>query len=376
MIQKQPSLCAEVSGERHAAIEIFGHALLDVLKCDRCYVAIIKRNGHHVLEEFKFGNGPIAPHYGPAVIEAISRQSVHESEWNSPIAEALLGPRPLAGAQAIFGRIQADPGKDLIFVAGWRTQPTSDLVLVRNSAGAIWTSIRQASAVRDIRSGEALIMTLAHPAFVVDFRLHLHCTNAAGQQLLAEGRLLRSDRQTLACGNATADLMLRQLMAGLREGSSELEDQTQVVPLISQPDSFAFACIGTVLNALHDGLAIVIVPQLEKAAATKRLSSLFALTGMDERIVAQILEGHPPRRVGKTLNLTEATVRTYTKRLMFKLGIKRRSDLFRLAFLTAPPIVLNQFGQFGFNFRTGLGEKTLQQPPVRERLHPSRRVIP
>jgi DNA-binding CsgD family transcriptional regulator len=180
----------------------------------------------------------------------------------------------------------------------------------------------------------------------------------------------------LTCPNAAADLMLRQLMAGLRERSPELKDETQVVPLISQPDSFAFACVGTVLNALHDGLAVIIVPQLDKAAATKRLSSLFALTGMDQRIVAQILEGHPPRRVGKMLNLTEATVRTYTKRLMFKLGIKRRSDLFRLAFLTAPPIVLNQFGDLGFNFRTGYAEKPLPQPSVRERIHASRRDVP
>jgi hypothetical protein len=144
-------------------VEIFGHALLDVLKCDRCYVAIIKRNSQHIVEEFKFGNGPITPQFGAAVVEAISRQdlrqSVYEMEWNNPIAEAILGPKPLAGAQAIFGRIQAEPGKDLIFVAGWRMQPSSDLMLVRNSASGIWNSIRQASAVRDIRSGESLIMT-------------------------------------------------------------------------------------------------------------------------------------------------------------------------------------------------------------------------
>src|SRR6185436_10344257 len=185
------------------------------------------------------------------------------------------------------------------------------------------------------RLASALIMHLTYPAFVVDLRMQLHCTNAAGQRLLDEGKLLKSCNQALTCVDAAADPKLRQAIVGLLEGGEKSDEPVQTVELDTEPTAFAFACVCPLPDSNAGELAIVIVPQLDSAAAAKRLASLFSLTNMEERIVASTLDGHAPRRVGAILNLTEATVRTYTKRVMFKLGIKRRSDLFRFAFLTS-----------------------------------------
>jgi DNA-binding CsgD family transcriptional regulator len=61
------------------------------------------------------------------------------------------------------------------------------------------------------------------------------------------------------------------------------------------------------------------------------------LSWADERIVARILQGQSPSRIGAALHLTEATVRTYTKRIMVKLGINRQSEFFVLYIRTLSP---------------------------------------
>lgn len=382
MTAVQPSTPhGDINGERCSAVEIFGHALLDVINCDRGYVALVTRGGRQVVEEVEFGNtalenAALEARCGAAVLESLARHDlrrpVYESVWHGPIAEAVLGTKPHADAQAVFGRIPAEPGKDLVFVAGWRTHRGSNLALVGRSAEAIWTSIRRANGVRNTRAGDALIAHLAYPAFIVDLRLHVHGMNPAGQRLLAGARTLTLDRDALACGDAAADLRLRRVIAALLERNGDPEDGTRVVPLATGSERFAFACVAAVPDPPHGGLALVVVPQLDEAASTRRLSSLFGLNGMEERIVARILEGHQPRRIGELLNLTEATVRTYTKRLMFKLGINHRSDLVRLAFLTTPPLMLSEPGALpGADGPTALADD-LSRWPLREGSRPSR----
>ena len=51
----------------------------------------------------------------------------------------------------------------------------------------------------------------------------------------------------------------------------------------------------------------------------------------------RILCGEPPWRIGQRLDLTEATVRTYIKRIMLKLGINRQVEFFLLYILTFSP---------------------------------------
>jgi DNA-binding CsgD family transcriptional regulator len=82
---------------------------------------------------------------------------------------------------------------------------------------------------------------------------------------------------------------------------------------------------------------LLIVPQFDEVSGARRIASAFGLSWAEERIIAGILHGQCPRRIGAELRLTEATVRTYTKRIMFKLGINRQSEFFLLYHLTQSP---------------------------------------
>lgn len=60
-----------------------------------------------------------------------------------------------------------------------------------------------------------------------------------------------------------------------------------------------------------------------------------------------VLTGSAPVEIAGLLGLTEATVRTYLKRIMLKLGINRRSEFFLLYILTMSPFKFSaeQFGR-------------------------------
>jgi DNA-binding CsgD family transcriptional regulator len=79
------------------------------------------------------------------------------------------------------------------------------------------------------------------------------------------------------------------------------------------------------------------VPQFDEVSGAHRIAAAFGLNWAEERIVARILQGKCPRHIGADLRLTEATVRTYTKRIMVKLGINRQSEFFMLYHLTQSP---------------------------------------
>jgi DNA-binding CsgD family transcriptional regulator len=129
------------------------------------------------------------------------------------------------------------------------------------------------------------------------------------------------------------------------------------VPLSVDHQRFAFARMGTVPG--DPGKILVIVPQFDEISGASRIASAFGLTWAEERIIARILQGQCPRHIGSELHLTEATVRTYTKRIMLKLGINRQSEFFLLYHLTLSPFGatardrarINQMSPSDFNRR-------------------------
>jgi DNA-binding CsgD family transcriptional regulator len=100
---------------------------------------------------------------------------------------------------------------------------------------------------------------------------------------------------------------------------------------------FAFAKIGAAPTDCDLGKALVIVPQFDEVLGAHRIAAAFGLNWAEERIIARILQFQCPRDIGADLRLTEATVRTYTKRIMLKLGINRQAEFFLLYHLTQSP---------------------------------------
>ena len=84
------------------------------------------------------------------------------------------------------------------------------------------------------------------------------------------------------------------------------------------------------------------MPQFDEVLGAHRIACAFGLNWAEERIIARILQFQSPRDIGADLRLTEATIRTYTKRIMLKLGIKRQLEFFILYILTLSPLGADQ----------------------------------
>ena len=184
---------------------------------------------------------------------------------------------------------------------------------------------------------DAFLEELVFPAFVVDEKLHLHGVNRSGRKLLMNGGSLKVVDGSLAGLNRNVTNGLRDaLRNALASGSDQRWTNTTLV-LSAGHRHFSFAWIGPVPGRHDTSQALVIIPQIDGVAGARRIATAFGLNCVEEKIVARILHDQCLRRIAEDLGLTEATVRTYTKRIMFKLGINRQSELFLLYILTLSP---------------------------------------
>lgn len=189
---------------------------------------------------------------------------------------------------------------------------------------------------------------LAFPALIVDKDLHVHEVNGSAQSLMAKGELLKANGDRLAGRSSSVTVALREAIRESLSSRADREWLDTTVPLSTERERFAFARIGAAPPPCDPGKALVIVPQFDEVSGAHRIAAAFGLNFAEERIVTRILQGKCPRKIGADLRLTEATVRTYTKRIMLKLGINRQSEFFVLHHLTQSP------------FGSGLREKSVR----------------
>lgn len=240
-----------------------------------------------------------------------------------------------------MGRLSAGSGVTIVFVAGWRKRAlaSSERPFFARAVRVMWKTAR---AIADIQLSDrkAWLEKLIFPAIVIDEGLVVHESNSRGRALLAKGDLLKVNRGRL-CGlnPSVTDGITKAFFDTLT--SPGLMNAT--VPLSTDRQQFAFARIVAVPADAEK--VLVIVPQFDEVAGASRIASVFGLSWAEERIIARILHGRSPRHIGTELRLTEATVRTYTKRIMLKMGINRRTEFFLLYSLTLSP--------FGVSSRSG-----------------------
>lgn len=328
------------------AVERFARALLDLLQCERCRLAMVSCEDGAVIEDVQVGCAPtvgdlsgmvarLPGHRGP-------QSQIQPLGPDDPVAVALLGREPADGSHSVTGRLVTDPGIDIVFLGGWRKMPLAeqDHALCMRALHVMWErmgSVGQTAA--GFVSLRAVIDELAAPAFVVDQHLHLIGTNEIGRQLLLNAGPVKAHEGSLAGLTSSSTVRLKQAVQGYLLSQFERERTNTIVALSLDTKDYAFAWVGSLPTYAEMGHALVIIPQVEEVAAARWISTVFGLSWAEERIVARILQGQAPPNIGEALKLTEATVRTYTKRIMLKLGINRRSDLFRLALLMRSPFV-------------------------------------
>jgi DNA-binding CsgD family transcriptional regulator len=349
-------LTSEASRERtasRAAMEHFGRTVAELLDCKSCYVATKFASATSDLDEVRVGHATADPSC-VAVIERIAREgSSTDCTLITPINERtnfvrkLIGEQPGGNGHSVIGRMPVANGAMVVFVAGWRTTGLSaaEIPCVVRAIRMMWETAHAIARTPLPRADlPTWLEDLIFPAFVIDEQLLVHEVNGAGCALLAKGQPLKLDRGKLSGASSSITDNLRKAIAETLTSSGNQCWLNAMVPLSVDHQQFAFARIGAVPGDV--GRRLVIVPQFDEVSGANRIASAFGLTWAEERIVARILQGRCPRQIGAELHLTEATVRTYTKRIMLKLGINRQSEFFLLYHLTLSP--------FGAGARTRL----------------------
>ncbi len=329
------------------ALDAFGRAMLGLLECKRCFALSLARSSGFAGQAVRVGFDSKVQPSADVITRLTQRpdwhgQSLFAVDPADRLVRELLGREQEEPVHALAGRLPGGDGSDLIFLAGWRSRPLSadEIVCVSRAASVIWATTLGFTLHRsDDLSLDALLEELAFPAFTVDHRLRVLETNDAGRQLLLAQAPVRLDHGALVGPNALVNTLLHQAprdAAPLRCGRVWTNT---IIPLSTDHRAFAFAWIGAAPTRQHLDRLLVIIPQIDPAAGAKRIATAFGLPWAEERIVQRILRAEPPWRIGQALELTEATVRTYIKRIMLKLGINRQIEFFLLYILTSSPFV-------------------------------------
>lgn len=329
------------------ALEAFGRAMLGLLECRRCLVLTLSRPSGFAAAAARVGfDNDVRPS-----ADVITRL-LHRPDWegsglfiadsSDALVTELLGRQPGEPVHALVGRLPSNDGNDVIFVAGWLAQALSptELVCATRAASVIWATTQGFTQRRhENLSLDTLLQELAFPAFAVDHQLRVLETNDAGRQMLLAKSPVRLDHGALASPNSLVNNLLRHALRDTVACRSGRGWTNTIIPLSTDHRAFAFAWIGAAPVERHMDRLLVVIPQIDPAAGAKRIATAFGLPWAEERIVMRLLGGEPPWKIGEALDLTEATVRTYIKRIMLKLGINRQIEFFLLYILTLSPFV-------------------------------------
>lgn len=328
---------------QQTAMECFAKAMAELLGCRNCYVAMISSSG---LEEVRIGDAPTDPSCTTMVARIARKGTAEDVASLEPInsrtsfVRKLIGAQPPTKSHSVIGRFASGERATVVFVAGWRPAPlaATEIPGLAHTVRPIWKAAHSlAQQTPGHVDAQIWLEELTFPAIVVDQGLHVYAVNRGGRVLLAKRELLRMDGGRLAgsCGSVTESLREAIGKVLIESGAHGWFNTT--VPLSMDRQQFAFAKIGAVPTHDELGKALIVVPQFDEVQGAHCIASAFGLNWAEERIVARILQFQCPRDIGAELRLTEATVRTYTKRIMLKLGINRQSEFFLLYHLTQSP---------------------------------------
>ncbi|MEH2538774.1 MULTISPECIES: helix-turn-helix transcriptional regulator [unclassified Bradyrhizobium] len=328
-------------------MEYFGKAVAELFDCNSCYVAAMSHTGGSELNEVRIGHAAIDPSCTMTVARIARKGAGADCAFLEPVnarttfVRRLIGSEPGTSGHSVIGRFASRDRSTVVFVAGWRQAALvrAEIPCLARAVRTVWETAHSLVQYSPNRHPDAEIWleNLAFPAFIVDEGLHVHEVNRCGRALSARGELLKVDGGRLA---GSSRLVTERLRVAIREALIPRPGQgwlNTTVPLSTERQQFAFAKIGAAPTHCDRGMALVIVPQFDEVLGAHRIASAFGLNWAEERIIARILQFQSPRDIGADLRLTEATVRTYTKRIMLKLGINRQAEFFLLYHLTQSP---------------------------------------
>jgi DNA-binding CsgD family transcriptional regulator len=181
--------------------------------------------------------------------------------------------------------------------------------------------------------------TLAAGMFLVDATSHIAYTNASGQELLREARILRAPSGRLGATDPVADQALQETFARSAQGDAAVGRRGIAVTLRTRDGERYVANVlpltsGARRNAgtVHSATAVVFVHRvtLDMPSPPEVLAREFRLTPAELRVLFAIIEIGNAGEVADVLGISEATVRTHLHHLYGKTSTNRQTELVRL----------------------------------------------
>lgn len=190
---------------------------------------------------------------------------------------------------------------------------------------------------------EAAIERLSVPVVLTDEQLRIVYANSAGRQMLARGDLIDDRRGVLATATKPGTRALEIAIARASTDISTLGRKGLGIPV--RPDGGPNGALHVLPlrqgSALAPGAVIaVFVAHTDTPfiAPTEIVSALFELTPAEARVFGLIAAGLSVAETAVELGVEQSTVKTHMLRVYDKTGVRRRSELQRMASSLVLPV--------------------------------------
>jgi DNA-binding CsgD family transcriptional regulator len=199
----------------------------------------------------------------------------------------------------------------------------------------------EAAALADTLDG------LTSAMFLVGSDGRIMHANANGEAMLRAGTLLHDSRATLAVRNIQGDRALKEVIAGAALGDTRATGTGANVPLAGRDGDNYVAHVLPLgagarrqAGANYSAVAAVFVrkAELELPHPVEALAKHYKLTAAEMRVLLAIVEGGGVAEVSRTLEVSEATVKTHLQRIFDKTGSARQAQLVKLVAAFASPL--------------------------------------
>ncbi|WP_404333675.1 LuxR C-terminal-related transcriptional regulator [Sphingomonas sp. MMS12-HWE2-04] len=190
---------------------------------------------------------------------------------------------------------------------------------------------------------EAAIETLSVPVVLTDGQLRIVYTNSAARQMLASGHLIHDRRGLLGTATKPGTRALEIAIARASTDISTLGRKGLGIPVRSDagPNGALHVLPLRQGSALAPGAVVaVFVAHTDTPfiAPTEIVSALFELTPAEARVFGPIAEGLTVAETAAELGVEQSTVKTHMLRIYEKTGVRRRSELQRMASSLVLPV--------------------------------------
>ncbi len=251
----------------------------------------------------------------------------------------------LVRAPKTFGVLSLQRSPDAIWVepAEWHLLETLAPHLQR--AAAIHELLARTRATTE--SLGAAVAAAGFAVFLLTGDSRVVFANAKAEDLVRRGMGLRYEHGRLV---ATSPALTARLRALARHGSQpgrgeggiggtlELCRGENRPPLVAHVIPLAPTRIVAIFDLDRPAAALFVVdPAAGLGAQIQHFAARFGLTAGETRVLAEIIAGNGLPAAAARLNITEATVRTHTYRILEKTETNRQTELIRRFFATALP---------------------------------------